>query len=56
MSARDRGQRGPGLMDDGAKRWIAGQIIADQDFAWGEPRKLASKVAAAHGRREQVAG
>ena len=56
MGARDRRQRGTGLMDDGAKRRIAGLIVTDQHLAGGKPRKLAGKIAAAHGRRQQLAG
>ena len=56
MGARDRGQRGACLVDDGAKRRIAGLIVTDQHLAGGKPRKLAGKIAGADGRRQQLAG
>ena len=45
MRARDRRERGARLVDDGAERWIAGLIVADQHFAGAKPGKLAGKVA-----------
>ena len=46
----------PRLVNDGAERWIAGQIVADQHFAGAKPGKLAGKVAGAGRRSEQLAG
>ena len=54
MRPRDRRERRARLADDGAERWIAGLIVADQNFAGAEPGKLAGKVAGAD-RRSQAA-
>src|SRR5581483_9221036 len=45
MGARGRRERGARLADPFAKLGVAGEIIADQDLAGLEPRKLARKVA-----------
>ena len=47
MGARDRRQRGAGLVDRRREAGIAGLIVADQHLAGAEPRKLAGKIAAA---------
>ena len=56
MRPGDRRERRARLADDGAERWIAGLIVADQNFSWAEPGKLAGKVAGADRRRQQLAG
>src|SRR6476646_10184286 len=56
MSAGDRRERRASLVNDGAKRRVAGLVIADQHFAGSTPRKLPGKIAAANGLRKQLAG
>ena len=56
MRAGDWRERRAGLVDDGAERWIAGLIVADQHLAGTKPGKLAGKIAGADRRRKQLAG
>ena len=56
MGARDRRQRGAGFPHDRAQHSVSGLIVADQNLARGEPRKIAAKIGFAQGRGQKLAG